>query len=88
MREPAWSGRKRMEMAALVKATYPPLCWLCQSPILTDAEYSIDHIVPRSKGGDVWDLDNLRPAHLRCNLSRGNRAPTRKQAIPRPSRGW
>ena len=88
MTEPPWSGRKRMRMAALVKETYPPICWLCHAPITSDAEYSIDHVLPRSKGGSVWDIDNLRPAHLRCNLSRGNREPKRRTQLPPRSRPW
>ena len=87
MTEAAWSGRKRMRMAALVREIYPPICWLCLTCI-NDDEYSIDHVVPRSKGGSVWDIDNLRPAHLRCNLSRGNRAPKRTRPLPNPSRPW
>jgi 5-methylcytosine-specific restriction endonuclease McrA len=88
MGEAPWSGRRIQTLTALVKETYPPLCWLCHAPIDTDAEYSLDHVVPRSMGGDVWDINNIRPAHLRCNSSRGNRTPTRKQSIPQPSRGW
>jgi len=35
---------------------------------------SIDHVVPRSRGGaDVWD--NMVTACLRCNVRKGNRTP-------------
>lgn len=33
---------------------------------------SIDHIVPRAKGGS-HSFDNLQPAHLGCNESKGDR---------------
>jgi 5-methylcytosine-specific restriction endonuclease McrA len=77
-----------MTMASLVKQTYPPICWLCGGSIDNDNDYSIDHVVARSKGGSVWDLDNLRPAHIKCNMSRGNRDPKRKNPLPRGSRPW
>lgn len=37
-----------------------------------DAGPSVDHVVPRSKGGSD-DLSNLRLAHWGCNRKRGNR---------------
>lgn len=56
-------------------------CELCDRPVdLTitsgtrgsDNGPSIDHIVPRSKGG-TDDLSNLRLTHWGCNRKRGNR---------------
>lgn len=41
---------------------------------------SIDHIVPRSKGGDD-DLANLRLTHWGCNRSRGNRGGAEQLAL-------
>ena len=35
---------------------------------------SIDHINPKSKGG-IHTYDNLQPAHLGCNSSKGNKIP-------------
>lgn len=32
----------------------------------------IDHVIPISKGGSDT-LDNVRPSHAKCNLSKGNR---------------
>lgn len=65
-----WSGRKAIEYTALTLANYGTRCWLCGLPGATTA----DHIIPRSKGGAVFSLDNLGPAHEHCNYSRGNRA--------------
>lgn len=65
-----WGGRKAQQYVALTLETYGRVCWLCGLPGATTA----DHIIPRSKGGAVYDLANLGPAHKRCNESRGNRA--------------
>lgn len=64
-----WSGRWVVELTALVLATYGRRCHLCGRLGATTA----DHVVPRSKGGSDA-LVNLRPAHLSCNSSRGNRS--------------
>lgn len=51
---------------------------ICGEPCLygqqheADPDYlTLDHIVPRSRGGDDH-LSNLRPAHRRCNELIGN----------------
>lgn len=31
----------------------------------------VDHIVPTSRGGALYDLDNLRLMHMRCNRKKG-----------------
>jgi hypothetical protein len=56
------------------------VCWLCDAPIdpalpsTLPGAASIDHVVPRSRGG-TSDLRNLRLAHRRCNGRRGARVP-------------
>jgi 5-methylcytosine-specific restriction endonuclease McrA len=82
-----WGGRRLQRMTRVVQETYGWDCWLCLSPIEA-SQYSIDHVVPRSKGGEVWDVDNMRPAHIKCNSSRGNRTPKQIKLIPNPSRQW
>lgn len=55
-------------------------CWLCGGAIDPDAptnspnQGTIDHLVPRSRGGSS-ELSNLRLAHRRCNVRRGNHLP-------------
>lgn len=54
------------------------MCHLCGEPTEPDSEWhddwhpTLDHIIPRSTGGDHC-LDNLRTAHRWCNLVRGVR---------------
>jgi 5-methylcytosine-specific restriction endonuclease McrA len=64
-----WGGRKAQQYVELTLATYGEVCWLCGLRGATSA----DHIIPRSRGGAVYDLRNLGPAHKSCNESRGNR---------------
>ncbi|WP_375544243.1 HNH endonuclease [Pseudoclavibacter albus] len=66
---PEWQGREAQRYTALTLAHYGTTCWLCGLPGATTA----DHVIPRSRGGAVYDLANLAPAHKRCNESRGNR---------------
>jgi hypothetical protein len=50
----------------------------CNQPIQPGLQWpdplsaSVDHIIPRSRGGDDT-AENLRAAHLVCNVQRGNR---------------
>ncbi|MFE9923130.1 HNH endonuclease [Streptomyces sp. NPDC005774] len=48
--------------------------------------FTSDHLVPLSRGGQPLDPANARPAHRRCNSSRGNRTTTAK--TERRSRQW
>jgi 5-methylcytosine-specific restriction endonuclease McrA len=54
------------------------VCQLCYEPIDRDLSYpephsvSLDHIIPVTKGGDHTRI-NVQAAHLRCNISKGNR---------------
>ena len=64
-----WGGRKAQQFVRLTLAKYGEVCWNCGLP----GSNTADHVIPRSKGGAVYDLDNLAPSHRRCNESRGNR---------------
>lgn len=47
------------------------ICRLCGKDI-PEGDLHIDHIFPVALGG-TDDLDNLQPAHSRCNISKGAR---------------
>lgn len=68
---PAWGGRYAQRLTAACLSTYGTTCHLCLRPGATTA----DHLIPRDDGG-LDDLDNLRPAHHRCNSRRQKRALT------------
>lgn len=68
-------------------------CWLDGQPIDYDAPpddpnaFSVDHAKPWSLYPALReDPTNLRAAHLRCNKSRGNRAP--RPGLGLRSREW
>lgn len=69
-----WGGRRAEAFTRLVLAWYGTRCHLCGD----DGATTADHLVPLSKGGAPYDLDNARPAHLGCNARRGARP------LPRP----
>ena len=46
----------------------------CQYCGVSNDQLSIDHVIPRSRGGaDIWE--NVTTACLRCNVRKGNRTP-------------
>jgi 5-methylcytosine-specific restriction endonuclease McrA len=72
-------------------------CWICRAfgrpdyidyslPALDPMSFEADHLVPLSKGGDPWSLDNLDAAHRACNNWRKNRSVAEVIAIARRSR--
>lgn len=69
---PTWGGARAQRFTRLVLETYGTTCWLCGFNGAT----TTDHVIPRSKGGAVYHLDNAAPAHARCNYARGNRDAT------------
>lgn len=82
-----WGGRKVGDLRRAVVEAYGSVCWLCRLPINLALRYprrgslSIEHVLPRSYGGSD-DIANLRPAHLGCNWSRGNRPPAKVTKRP------
>lgn len=67
-------------------ASKDPVCAICHKYIdvqlpMTDPNtglrnplsVEIDHIVPRSRGGALYDLDNLQLSHSKCNRKKGAR---------------
>lgn len=80
----AWSGRYAARIREEVREIYGSVCWLCGRQI-REGEFSVDHVIPRSRGGGDA-IENLRPAHIRCNSRRGNRGTVRP--ISPTSREW
>ncbi|MFE0875362.1 HNH endonuclease [Streptomyces smyrnaeus] len=85
------NGRPYRRLVAAQKALGLP-CWICGHNIdyQLDARhplsFTLDHLVPLSKGGGRLDPANARSAHRRCNSARGNRTSPTPQT--RSSRRW
>lgn len=72
------SSRRWQTYRATLIATLPPICSLCGEPIDMGLSGNhrdgptIDHRIPRSRGGQVYDQGNVALAHKRCNSSKRN----------------
>ncbi|WP_406144172.1 HNH endonuclease [Streptomyces anulatus] len=84
------NGRPYRRLVAALKAQGDP-CARCGHNIdpALDARhplsFTLDHVVPLSRGGDLLDPANARSMHRRCNSARGNR--TGPQPL-KTSRRW
>jgi 5-methylcytosine-specific restriction endonuclease McrA len=58
--------------------SYDWICAICQEKIDPLERFpsceaaTIEHLIPLSRGGS-HSMDNIRPAHARCNSMKGNR---------------
>ncbi|MEZ2371046.1 HNH endonuclease [Arthrobacter sp. RCC_34] len=67
-------------MTQLVIDTYGLKCHLCGGYIMSKRSLSVDHVLPRARGGSD-SLENLRPAHVSCNSSKGARISSEQRAV-------
>lgn len=56
-------------------------CFLCKQEFQPGEEITLDHWIPRSKGG-TWDVENLRLASKRCNALKSDRMPNPDGTLP------
>jgi 5-methylcytosine-specific restriction endonuclease McrA len=86
------NGRPYRRLVAAQKRLTLP-CWICGHEIPTNVDgrthplaFTLDHLVPLSRGGDLLAPANARSAHRKCNSSRGNRPTTKRPK--RPALRW
>src|SRR3954465_3676433 len=66
------------------RAPPPPAPWPCQYCGSTKAGPTVDHVIPRSRGGkSVWE--NIVAACPPCNRRKGNRLPPEIEMHPAPT---
>lgn len=73
---------KREAMEILIKRD-GDRCFICNESFGKKEKRTIDHWIPLSKGG-TWDITNLRLAHKKCNIWKGDRVPLADGTIPEP----
>ena len=56
-------------------------CVICDKPFMPNSEITIDHWIPKAAGGSD-DLENLRLAHKKCNVWKGDRVPNEDGSLP------
>jgi len=60
-------------------ASKDPVCAICHKAIDLEAppfhplSVEVDHIVPRARGGALYELDNLQLTHSKCNRKKGSK---------------
>lgn len=60
-------------------ASKEPYCAICHGyiditlPAFAPLAVEVDHIVPRARGGALYELENLQLTHSRCNRKKGTR---------------
>ena len=69
MTNKALGSKKWKDLRLRVLARDGRICWICQGEA-----NQVDHIVPRVKGGDMWDMENLAAICKRCNTKKGDRS--------------
>lgn len=85
-RQQVWSKTEWAIARKRALATHDPICAICHKYIdvelpIKDPEtggwnalaVEVDHIVPRSRGGALYALDNLQLTHNVCNRKKGNK---------------
>ena len=68
MTNKALGSKKWKDLRLRVLARDGRICYVCGGEAT-----QVDHITPRVKGGDMWDMDNLAAICARCNQRKGDR---------------
>jgi 5-methylcytosine-specific restriction endonuclease McrA len=74
LRGPEWAMARKRAIHSK-----DPVCAICsnyidmEAPAFSPLAVEVDHIVPRARGGAMYDLDNLQLTHSQCNRKKGVR---------------
>jgi 5-methylcytosine-specific restriction endonuclease McrA len=64
----ALGSKKWKDIRLRVLARDGYVCYICGGEAT-----QVDHVIPRTKMGDMWDMDNLAAICRRCNLMKGDK---------------
>jgi 5-methylcytosine-specific restriction endonuclease McrA len=76
-RKPKWNKTEWANARKRAIASLDPVCAICHLPIDLEAPafsplaVEVDHIVPRARGGAIYEISNLQLTHSRCNRQKG-----------------
>lgn len=74
---PTWNKTEWANARRRAIASKDPVCAIChtlidlEAPPFSPLAVEVDHIVPRSRGGALYELDNLQLTHSKCNRKKG-----------------
>ena len=68
MNSKALGSKKWKDLRLRVLARDGRICYVCGGEA-----NQVDHVIPRTKMGDMWDMDNLAAICKRCNTIKGNK---------------
>lgn len=72
-----WNQASWASVRQRAMASKEPYCAICHgfidmtAPPMSPNGCEIDHIVPISRGGQPYELDNLQLTHMKCNRRKG-----------------
>jgi 5-methylcytosine-specific restriction endonuclease McrA len=72
-------GREWSHIRKRAIASKEPYCAICHgfidlsAPAFSPLAVEVDHIVPRTRGGSYYDIDNLQLTHSKCNRKKGSK---------------
>jgi 5-methylcytosine-specific restriction endonuclease McrA len=64
----ALGSKKWKDIRLKVLARDGRVCYICQGEAT-----QVDHVIPRTKMGDMWDMENLAAICAKCNVRKGNK---------------
>lgn len=74
-----WNNTEWANARKRAIASKDPFCAIChkeidfEAPAFSRLSVEVDHIIPRSRGGAMYDVENLQLTHSRCNRKKGAR---------------
>lgn len=77
--QPKWNKTEWALARKRAIASKEPYCAICNGyiditlPAFAPLAVEVDHIVPRSRGGAFYELENLQLTHSRCNRKKGKK---------------